>query len=260
MPNLNAEQRRKALPFQAREIVALPMDEVILDFAQLGQPDPETNDVHGLLVATPRAPVVAAVNAVEKAKLKVARVDLASFGVLRAIADERLAVEAVVDLGAHLTTIVVHNKGVPRLVRTLARGGAGLTERLADRIGVSTEEAENIKQQAGLDRGTDAVTAALQEATRPLIAEIRSSINYFTAGNQGARVERISLTGGTSQLRGLAKLIAEQNAIPTNVVEPTQHIRNRLATIELFGRPSEASASAVSPSWARICSAAGVSR
>ena len=56
IPNLNAQQRAKALPFQAREIIALPLDEVILDYAQVGDADPETGMVSGLLIATPRGP------------------------------------------------------------------------------------------------------------------------------------------------------------------------------------------------------------
>lgn len=246
MPNLTPEQRDKALPFQAKEVVALPMDQVILDFAQLGDADPETNQVRGLLVATPRQPVVAAVDAVERAKLKVARVDLSSFAVLRAIADEHLAVEAVVDLGAHLTTIVIHNRGVPKLVRTLSRGGAGLTERLADRTGLSVEEAERAKIEVGLGPGPDSVVSALTEAVRPLLAEIRSSINYFMSGGEGAALERISLTGGGSRMRGLAKTLADQNGIPTNVVAPMQHIRNRFAAKNLPVDFSDAAASAVS--------------
>jgi type IV pilus assembly protein PilM len=39
IPDLTAQQRAKALPFQAREIIALPLDEVILDYLQVGGPD-----------------------------------------------------------------------------------------------------------------------------------------------------------------------------------------------------------------------------
>ena len=195
MPNLDPQQRAKALPFQAREIVALPMDQVVLDFAQLGEVDPETNMVSGLLIATPRQPVLAAVEAVERAGLKVARVDLSSFAALRSIAEEHLSVEAVIDLGAHLTTIVIHTRGVPKLVRTLVarrRGADPAARRQAEpehggrRDWPSTKSALNGAQRRG-----DA--ASLNEAIRPLVAEIRSSINYFAAGNDGTRLERISL-------------------------------------------------------------------
>jgi type IV pilus assembly protein PilM len=247
MPVLTAAQRAKALPFQARDIVALPIDEVILDFVPLGEPDPETKLVNGLLIATPRQPVLTAVAAVERAGLKVARVDLSSFAMLRSIADEHLAVEAVIDIGAELTTIVIHNRGVPKLVRTLPRGGRDLTARLVDKLGRPEDTAERVKYEVGLvETGAHAdVARALNDAVRPLLAEIRSSINYFRTGSE-IRLERISLTGGGSGLRGLASVLAEQNGVPTNVVTPMQHIRNRWASTDVPPDDDERSASAVS--------------
>ncbi|MCW2527139.1 MAG: type pilus assembly protein PilM [Pseudonocardiales bacterium] len=246
VPKLNPAQRAKALPFQARDIVALPIEQVILDFVELGVPDSETNLVNGLLVATPRQPVLAAVAAVERAGLKVARVDLASFAVLRSIADEHLAVEAVIDLGAHLTTIVIHNRGVPKLVRTLARGGQELTQRLMDRLNFDAEQAEQAKYAVGLIGHDAEVASALTEGVRPLLAEIRSSINYFRSGNEQVGLERISLTGGGSGLLGLARLLSDQNGVPTTVITPMQHIRNRWTAGDLPTDESEGSASAVS--------------
>ncbi len=232
IPNLDDERRAKALPFQAKEIVALPIDQVVLDFCKLSGPDPESNYLHGLLVATPRQPVLTAVNAVEQAGLRVARVDLSSLGALRSIGSEDLAVEAVIDLGAHLTTIVIHDHGVPRLVRTLARGGDELTEKLADRLSVPVPEAERMKCDAGLEGDNEEVSRALVEGLRPLLAEIRTSIGYFRSTNDGAAIERISLTGGTAALRGLSIAMSEQTGLPTRLVDPLQHIRNRHASKE----------------------------
>jgi type IV pilus assembly protein PilM len=247
MPAMSPQQLVKALPFQAREVVALPMDQVVLNFTPLGAPDPDTNLVRGLLVATPREPVLAAVAAVERAGLKVARVDLASFAALRSIADEQRAVEAVIDLGAHLTTIVIHNRGIPKLVRTLARGGQELTDRLAGKLDLSVQQAEQVKMTNGLTGAQDGVATALHEGVRPLLAEIRSSLGYFSSTNDGARVERISLTGGGAALPGLADALSKQAAVPTTVVTPMRHIRNRWASKEMR-RPEEAElfASAVS--------------
>jgi type IV pilus assembly protein PilM len=227
IPDLNPQQRAKALPYQAREVVALPIDEVILDFAQLGPADPATNMVHGLLLATPREPVLAAVNAVEKAGLRVARVDLSSFAAVRAIADERLTVEAIIDMGAHLTTIVIHDHGVPKLVRTLTRGGQQVTEMLSDRLSITAAEAEQIKREAGL-QGPDAdVTRLITDSLRPLISEIRTSIGYYRSTSTSDSIERLALTGGAARLRGTAELLSEQLGYPTVVVDPLQHVRNR---------------------------------
>lgn len=227
IPDLSPQQRAKALPYQAREIVALPIDQVVLDFCQLTEPDPETKMVRGLLLATPREPILGAVSAVERAGLKVRRVDLSSFGSMRAIADEQLTVEAIIDLGAHLTTILIHDHGVPKLVRTLARGGHEISELFADRLGVNALQAEETKCAEGLE-GPNA--RVLVEALRPLFAEIRTSMQYYRSMNDGGAIERISLTGGGSALRGIADALEQQIGLPTRVVDPMQHVRNRLSS------------------------------
>ena len=225
IPDLDPDQRAKALPFQAREIIALPIDQVVLDFCPLGQPDPGTGMVQGLLMASPREPVLTAVRAVERAGLTVARVDLASLGALRSIADARPTVGAIVDLGAHLSTILVHDHGVPKLVRTLARGGQSLTVQLAERLSIGELEAEYAKRESGLEAHGSEVARLLEEALRPLVAEVRTSIQYFRVSNPGTQLDQLSLTGGGASLKGIAERLQEQIGLPTRVVDPLQHVR-----------------------------------
>ena len=225
MPNLGAEQRAQALPFQAKDVVALPLNEVVLDFAPLGAPDPATNMVDGLLVASPRQPVIEAVAAVERAGLTVVRVDLASFAVLRSTAEQNVEVGAVIDFGAHLTTIVIHHRGVPKLVRTLSRGGDELTEALAAKLQISPIEAETAKCTTGLDASGE-VSSVLNDAIAPLLAEIRSSLNYFRTSNPTAQLEQISMTGRAAELPGLDARLTTQSGVPCEVVSPVRMVEH----------------------------------
>ena len=130
----------------------------------------------------------------------------------------------MIDLGAHLTSIVIHDHGVPKLVRTLARGGQELTDLLVENLDLTLEEAERVKRATGIDGQPNAASDALRTGVRPLLAEIRSSINYFRAGNDRAQLDGISLTGGGAALPGLAAALSSQNGVPTGVVTPMQHI------------------------------------
>lgn len=245
MPVLPPEQIAKALPFKAREVVPLPLDQALIDWIPLGDTDQGGDMVPGLLIATPRQPVLAAVQAIEKAGLQVARVDLSSFAALRAIADESCGVEAVVDIGAHMTNIVIHNHGVPKVVRAVTRGSQELTERIMDATGLEADRAEEAKRLQGLTASNRNFVDAISEGVRPLLAEIRSSIHYFGTTEGGATVERVSLTGGGSALPGLAQLLGDHLSIRTDVVAPMQHIRNRLASKEIQKEETELSATAV---------------
>src|SRR4029078_12437525 len=99
-------------------------------------------------------------------------------------------------IGAHVTNIVIHAQGVPKVVRTLTRGSQELTERIVDRVGITQPEAELAKRQLGLGDGDRRIGEAILEGVRPLLTEIRSSVHYFTSSFAGLELERLSLTGG----------------------------------------------------------------
>ncbi len=158
--NLPAKEMRQALPFQVRDALPLAPEKSLIDFYPLEEPgDAET--VRGLLIAAPKEPVLAAIRAIEAAKLHVVRVDLATFALLRAASRLDEQVEALVDIGAHATSVIVHHDGEPLIVRTIPRGGNEITKTIADRLDVPIEQAEELKCRIGLRTDTDGQTAPL---------------------------------------------------------------------------------------------------
>ena len=124
--NLPAKELHKSLPFQVRDMLPLAVDRSLLDFHPLEEPG-DNPTVRGLLIAMPKEAVIVVVDAVEKAGLHVAGVDLASFALLRAASRLDSQVEAIVDIGAQVTSVVVHADGEPLIVRTVPRGGGRRT-------------------------------------------------------------------------------------------------------------------------------------
>ena len=116
----------------------------------------------------------------------------------------------------------------------------------AGRPGASSPQlAANAKREVGLTGSHREIVKVLNEVLRPLLAEIRSSIHYFASTGGAATLERISLTGGAASLNGLSNLLGEQMGIPTDVVAPMQHIRNRWASQHEDGDEYRASAVSV---------------
>lgn len=238
LPDMPRDKLRQALPFQARDVLPIPVDEALLDFSPL----PQTTDVPagarrgtpgsvgsptsaltpGLLTAAPRMPVMLAVQAVEKAGLTVERVDLSSFGLLRSIGTAGAAVEALVDVGSELTTIVIHRHGVPHVVRVVAFGGRQLTERVADGMGVPFAEAELAKCTVGA-LGDSVAALQVRDELRGLLSEVRASLRFFVT-TVGSAVQRVLLTGGTANLPGLDALLAVELEVPVALVTPLRHL------------------------------------
>jgi type IV pilus assembly protein PilM len=227
-----------------QDIIALPVDQAVLDFIPVGEPDLEAETVTGLLIAAPRRPLSAAVQVVERAGLRVGRVDLSSFAALRSCAGAHLNIEAVVDMGAHLTNVVIHEYGIPRVIRTVARGGEALTAHLASRSGLDLADAETAKRAVGLTGDDPDVSEALTEGLRPLFAEIRSSLHLFASANPSGPLERVTLTGGAASLPGLAPALATQLGVRVDVGTPMRHVTKRRRAGERPG--DERFASAVS--------------
>ncbi|MFC4058208.1 type IV pilus assembly protein PilM [Planomonospora corallina] len=222
--NLPARELRASLPFQVRDALPLPPDRSLLDFFPLEEQSDET--VRGLLIAAPKEAVVGMVRAVEDAGLHVARVDLASFALLRAISCLDAQVEAIVDIGASATSLVVHNDGVPLIVRTLPRGGTEVTQAVATRLGLDLAQAEELKRRVGVREdleGPDAENAdVVREAVRPLISEIRSSFTYLGSGKRPARV---ALSGGGTLMPGFDESLHTQLGVDVVRTQPTVRVR-----------------------------------
>ncbi|MDT4993100.1 MAG: type pilus assembly protein PilM [Actinoplanes sp.] len=208
--NLPAKEMRQSLPFQVRDMLPLSVERSLLDFHPLEQPG-DSPTVRGLLIAMPKDAVLATVQAVERADLHVEGVDLATFALLRAASRLDAQVEAIVDIGAEVTSVVVHTDGEPLIVRTVPRGGTEITETIGTRMGVPPAVAEALKCRFGLhgDGRPDTVSAAT-DAVRPLINELRSSFTYLASGERQKRVTRVALCGGSALMPGLAEYMQDQ--------------------------------------------------
>jgi type IV pilus assembly protein PilM len=226
LPWMPAGDIKKSLAFQVQDFVPMPVEHAVLDFHALEDltTDSGTRVLRGLLVAAARDMVNASIDAVQRAGLTAAQVDLTSFAVLRSMAQTDdlgmgAPVEALVDVGARVTNIVVHEGGVPRFVRILLMGGQDITDAVAERMGVPHAQAEAIKQQLGF--GALAPTPETQAAVRVVevsgssfIDEVRGSLDYYMASSGSAPLSRLVLTGGGARLSGLAERLGAVTRVP----------------------------------------------
>jgi len=238
LPWLPANELKKALAFQVQDFIPMPVEQAILDLHPLEE---FTNDSGGrmlrvLLVAAARDMVDSVLDAVQKAGLQPQMVDLTSFAVLRALVTmdstglDSLQAEALVDVGANITNIVVHQGGVPRFVRILMMGGGDITDAVAERLGVPLDQAEAIKQETGMAIASGAVDAnpaarAIESTAGAFVEEVRGSLDYFMAQPGAARIGRLVLSGGGSRLAGLADRLASATRLPVQSARPMSTLK-----------------------------------
>ena len=231
LPWLPLKELRESLAFQVQDFIPMPVEQAILDFHPLEE---FTNDsgarmLRVLLVAAARDMVGSALEAVTKAGLSPSMVDLTSFAVLRSqvTSSSSFAVdgEALVDIGSSVTNIVVHQGGVPRFVRILLMGGGDITDAVAERLGVAADQAESVKQTTGMSVVAGAAdgqpaTRAIEATASAFVEEVRGSLGYYLAQPGAARVSRIVLSGGGSQLTGLVERLTAATRLPVEIAHP----------------------------------------
>lgn len=273
LPLLPEKELRASLGFQVQEFIPMAVDEAVLDYDPIGEFEQDDRTMlRMLLVAAQRSMVETLVAAATGAKLEPAGLDLVPFALVRSVGTTGVGMdleedgdEAIIDIGAHVTNIVVHARGTVRFVRILPSGGRDVTIAIARAIGVDDEVAERIKRGEDVEfdgtpapevtdagegdrddaEGEEGGAAAPQgppdldrareiamQRAGSFVDEIRSSLEFYTAQAQGARIARVLVTGGGSKLEGFLDLLRQR--IPVEV-EPGRvflHARSQLSLSE----------------------------
>ncbi len=256
-----ARSSASALQFQAAELIPIPLDDAVLDFAILGPASPGDGGerrMHVLLAAVQEATVLRLVAAVEAGGLQVAAVDLVPLALIRPLARsaremqlvgasvrradvdesgsggvalaEHVGAEGIVSFGGGVTAIAVHELGVPRFVRVLGTGGRELTDAIASELDLPPETAEALKRQLGNPPGheprhEELVARARGAIERPLsvlLDEVRSSIDYYRNQPDSSPLLRIVATGGAAQLPGLTDRLSALLGVPVEDARPRE--------------------------------------
>ncbi|MBD8058757.1 type IV pilus assembly protein PilM [Cellulomonas sp. JH27-2] len=233
LPWMPLAQLKSSLPFQVTELLPMSTDDALLDYFPTGESadGPSGRTVHGMLVAAQRDTVNANVMAVEAAGLRPTMVDLNAFAMIRSLARGDLArgTVAIVDIGASMTTVVIAERGVPRLVRSLPSGGHNITSAVASSMGISAPDAEHLKREIGIGYAVPADRAEASDAistiVRALVESVRNTFVYY-AQNSGVPIDTVVLVGGGAQLPGLGQYLASASRLPVVLGDPLAGLRS----------------------------------
>lgn len=237
LPWLPEKELRAALAFQAQDYLPMAAEEAVMDCQLLDDEVEATGQrmQRLLLVAAPRGSVNVHIDAVEDAGLVPVGVDLSPFAAMRATAsgDDAGEAQALIDIGGHITSVILHRGGVVRLVRILPIGGRNVTATIARNLGIDESSAELLKRgegdqlEGGMDR-SKAAEAAL-EGAKPLVEDIASTIEFSLRQEADLDVAKVVLTGGGSHLDGLPQMLDSRIHRPVERGRIFGRARSRLA-------------------------------
>ena len=221
--DLTDDDLESQVELEASNYVPYPIEEVNLDFEVVG-PMPGNEDmVQVLLVASRAENVETRASALELGGLAPKVMDVETFAMenaFRLLGDAGPAdsLVALVDIGATMTTLYVIRDGRSLYSREQVFGGKQLDDEIMRRYGLNLEEARLAKRQGGLpDSYRNEVLQPFREA---LVQQVSRLLQFFYAGSEFNRVDRIVLAGGTASTTGVAPMVEEQLGVPTTVANP----------------------------------------
>jgi len=222
---LSEEDLEAQLTVEADQYIPYPLEEVALDFEELGPVVGRDDQVNVLLAACRQETIESRVDAIEVAGLTPAIMDVEVFAMERALALLKTQMPmanpetiAMVDIGASMTTLSVYAGGESVYTREQLFGGKQLTDEIMNRYDLSFEEAGRAKKQGGLPE--DYESEVLEPFREAVVQQVSRSLQFFFSSSEYTELDCIVLCGGVAAIAGLAEIIEERLSTPAIVANP----------------------------------------
>jgi len=236
LPFLEEKEFRSSIKFHVADHIPIPVDEAELDYEILTEYETEEGRMmRVLLVAASSQMVEGFVTAVSDAGIQAVAVDVSPFAVARAVSAVARGdiggqgAEAVIDIGAAVTKILVHENGEVQFVRILMVGGDTITEALAEELEIPFEEAEALKVDLGISPGETATERVLSKATQAMVDEVGGSIHYYLSQEESVPLSSVVVTGGGSLTKGLVEKLDDTLGQQTSIGAPLLDMETKKA-------------------------------
>jgi len=245
MPPMPEEELDEVIPFEVQKYVSMPIDKMAVDYMIVGEKEEDgVNKLDVILVAAPKELVEQELSIARAAGLKPVAISVAPMVQWKTFtlrnSEQRDKVSAMVDIGYERTVISFFNKGVLEFTRAINLGGNDITKSLIsapiseagkELRTLLYDDADALKREHGFpSQGKAGVTkegisfAHLSMLMRPvlekLLSEIRASFDFYTTEFHVPHVEKIIISGGGSELKGLREFLAKEMGMEVESANP----------------------------------------
>jgi type IV pilus assembly protein PilM len=131
----------------------------------------------------------------------------------------------LIDFGAQTTTVLVYKNGGPVLTKEVSIGGVLITEEIQRIMGVSYDEAEDLKT-FGDENGNlpEEIVGIITNQIDTQLAELRKVLNFYIATGSSEQISNCLITGGGSHLPGLIEELKDLIGGEVKILNPFKRI------------------------------------
>jgi type IV pilus assembly protein PilM len=217
-PSMDPKEVQKALIYQAKQYVPLPLSEVALDWMKIGEYQDDKGFTHQkvLLISVPQEQIKKYQHMFQQAGLNLKALEIESLSIARIFSGDPTPT-IVVDIGSRSTNIVFMENGILTWSAQSDLASASLTQALASSLGINPMRAEELKKERGII-GTGPnyeLSTIMMPFLDAILNEVKKAkYTYDQQFPSAKEAERIVVAGGGANLLGIVKYFEKEFGIP----------------------------------------------
>lgn len=231
LPDMDNKEMEDAIRFEAHKYVPSNLAEVSLSWEIIKKKEVVNNDgsttplkkVDVLLVAALNKEISRYNKYATEANLSLKFLELETFSLVRSVIGNEPGTSIMIDIGFKATNIILIKDGVVCLSRNVGIGGQDMTRTIASGMNISLDRAEDMKKSTQ-DFLNVSGSAIVFPSLAIIIAEIERIIQSYSEQENGGKIERVILSGGSSGLTGLAQFFSQSLGVPVTLADPWKRI------------------------------------
>lgn len=217
VPPVPEKQLGEVVAIEARKYIPVPLNEVLLDWSVIPKEETYVTDEDAsktekqgsdvLVVAIHNEYLNTYQAIMTGSALSPSFYEIEIFSAIRAVVDQGLTTNMIIDFGARSTKLYIVERGILRTAHIINKGSQDITLALSKALSISVSEAESMKRLFGLKGGpeykelTEIITVNLDYIFYEANATL---LNYQK--KYAKNIGKVILTGGGVLLKGFTDL------------------------------------------------------
>lgn len=220
LPYLSEAEIAKAIPFEAKKYIPLPLSEVNIDWSIIDVAptlaESATNQasktpmVEVFLVAVPKEEASKYQNIIRQAGLNLRALELENTALIRSIIGNDMSPAVIVNIGGRSTTVLIVDKGVERQSHNYEVGGFEISKSISRALNISISRAEELKRSFGLKKvDSNTIRQVMSSLVDLIVFETRKTVHHYE-DLRGIKINKIFLVGGLTNMPGFYEYFKEK--------------------------------------------------
>ena len=241
IPIAKKEDMDAIIKFQMERYLPIVFDDYILQYTVLEEfEDDGIKQVKVTVVVYPKIMAEGYYNLIKELKGNAVALDISSNSINKLfiedikVNDENYSLEdtvAVIDLGYDFTNVNIISDGNVQFTRIINYGGAFIDIDIAKELSISEAAAEdqklkgcNLERESLSDMQGSIVNDIAKAQVRNWIQEIEKLLNYYKSKEQGNKIDKIYIYGGSSSLKGIETFIKDAMNLPVTQIQSLSNV------------------------------------